>query len=129
MERHYTKEEIRKALVLYFMKYKKVKCTIDIKTDLERKNGADACVVTIMQTKKGMLFGNEHIIQIPLTEADVNYIFNIILKDEGYELTNLEYDKEVRTMVVDEETRETYKRAFFNGIKVDVKEKVKQLVG
>ena len=129
MERHYTKEEIRKKLILYFKKYKNVDCTIDIKTDLERENGADACVVKIFQRKMGNMFGRVHQVQIPLTEADVNYIFNIILRDEGYELTNLEYNKEIQTTIINEETHETYKRPQFNGITVATREKVKRLVG
>ena len=61
MKRKYTREEVIRKLVEYYTKYKKIKCDINVKVDIEKKDGKDIVMVTILQKRVTMEYGREHI--------------------------------------------------------------------
>ncbi len=129
MKRKYTREEVIRKLVEYYTKYKKIKCDINVKVDIEKKDGKDIVMVTILQKRVTMEYGREHITYYPITRQDVTEIFNVLLREEGYDLKMMRYNTDLLVTHMDNNRNVINKRPYFKGVTVRAKERVKKLVG
>ncbi len=129
MKRKYTREEVIRKLIEYYTKYKKVKCGINVKVDIEKREGKDIVIVTILQKRVTMEYGREHITYYPITRQDVTEIFNVLLREEGYDLKMMRYNTDIKVTHMDNDIHVINKRPYFKGVTVRAKERVKKLVG
>ena len=129
MKRKYTREEVITKLMEYYMKYKKIKCNINVKVDIENKDGKDVVMVTLLRKIVTTEYGREHIMYYPITRQDVTDIFNTLLRDEGYDLKMMRYNTQLLVTHMDNNRTIINKRPYFKGVTVRAKERVKKLVG
>ena len=114
-----SKEEIINIVEQYYLKEegKKVKASINSKKECIGIHEEDGCVTTISIKEEFNILGMRKEIVTIIRQDELKNILNILLKNEGYEVINLQYNDGIHSEWVGYGMNEhEIKRAYFNGI-------------
>lgn len=126
MEINFKKKEVCELIEKYYkeVENKDAKVTINASREPIGLYETMGCVTRVQVTKKTNILGVETTVKENLTHDEVLGIFNELLKDSEYEITNLSYDAGISGETVGYYMSEhTEYRAYFNGITLYVKQK------
>ncbi len=130
MEINFKRAEVCELIKKYYQEKEGAEVSVRITANREPVSIYETigCVTRVMVTKKENILGILTEVKEDLTQDEVLGIFNELLKDTDYEITNLSYDSGLHQETVGYYMSEhTEYRAYFNGIILYVKNKVKNL--
>lgn len=126
MEINFKKKEVCDLIEKYYKEVEGVEAKVTIRARREPVGIYETmeCVTKVQVVKKTNVLGMEAEVKESLTEGEVLGIFNELLKDSEYEITNLMYKSGVSPQTVGYFMNEhTEYQAYFNGITLNVKQK------
>lgn len=118
--------DLKKILSLYYKKQDGIDSQIIISKSVENDRFGEECNLEIILKRKIRLFGEERTVSERLSEDEVKEAIKDVFKDEGYEVYDVTYDSGVDHVWEGYGMGEHQEsRAYFRGVTVKIKEKVK----
>ena len=95
MEIKIDKNQMKDLLEDYYRKYEQTEGTIEIKATKEYEGyyEEEVCAIQVNYIREIEILGKKVSLTTYLTKEEVQEIFNILLRDNGYVIENMRYDK------------------------------------
>ncbi len=123
MEIKMDEEKLKKILEMFYKKRKNIDCSINIKLDIDYDYRGSTVDVYVIQERKINLVGEEFKITRNIAIDEISLVLNEILKEEGYEITNIFYNTEVKQVTTGWGPNEDWHdEAILNDLTVQIKE-------
>lgn len=124
MEIIYSKNDLKDLIKKYYleMEGRDVKVSITSKSELVGFYGTNTCVTTIKVKESVTILGKTTTTEKVISKDELFNMFNIMLENEGYILSDLEYNSGIREECVGYYMNEHIEsKPYFNGIILNVR--------
>ncbi len=124
MEIKFDLEKLKKILKIYYKKYEDIDCSININLNIDYDYRGDNSInVFVIQQRNINLVGEKFEVTRIIKIEEIQKILNEILKEQGYEVTHLFYNTEVKQVTTGWGPNEDWNdEAKFNDLTVQIKE-------